>query len=225
MRMFKALKAVGLVTCLAAALFAVVAGEAMAEASTQCVKATKETKIVNGKSKKVYTGGWTNSACSATSATHEGKYEYLKTTSLSEPEESELKALLKYVKVQPFGVAGKPTVQVSGANVQIVSGAGKTNAAVDGAGNLVIGYDENPGTQTGSHNLILGEQQTFTSFAGMVGGFGNAIKGAYASVTGGALNTASGELSSISAGEGNTAKGTRASVSGGKTNTAEAEYS
>ncbi len=43
-------------------------------------------------------------------------------------------------------------MQFSGVNVQVVSGAGETNAAVNGEGNLVIGYDENPGKheQSGS---------------------------------------------------------------------------
>jgi hypothetical protein len=77
-------------------------------------------------------------------------------------------------------------------NVQIVNGEGKTEL-VNGAGNLVIGYDENAGrTQTGSHNVILGEEQAFSSFGGLVTGYGNTISGREASVSGGALNTASG---------------------------------
>ena len=60
------------------------------------------------------------------------------------------------------GIDGKPTVQGSAANVQLVNGEGKT-ASANGEGNLVIGYDENGGghAQTGSHDLILGEEQTF----------------------------------------------------------------
>ena len=46
---------------------------------------------------------------------------------------------------------GKPTIQISGANLQLVNGSGSTET-LNGAGNLVIGYDEMPGTQTGSHN-------------------------------------------------------------------------
>lgn len=52
-------------------------------------------------------------------------------------------------------VGGKPTIRLSGANVQIPNGEGSTNTT-NGAGNLIIGYDENPQTQTGSHNLIGG---------------------------------------------------------------------
>src|SRR2546427_4427760 len=41
------------------------------------------------------------------------------------------------------GVGGKPTVRFSGVNVQIVSGSGSTSGAVNGEGNLIIGYAEN----------------------------------------------------------------------------------
>ena len=37
-------------------------------------------------------------------------------------------------------------------------------------GNLVLGYDESPGSQTGSHDLDPGAQQTYTGFADLVGG-------------------------------------------------------
>jgi hypothetical protein len=73
------------------------------------------------------------------------------------------------------GVGG-PTIQFSGVNVQVVNGEGKT-ASVNGDGNLVVGYDENAGKndQTGSHNVILGGEQTFTSLGGILGGFKNGV--------------------------------------------------
>jgi hypothetical protein len=117
-----------------------------------------------------------------------------------------LNKILPHTKYEENGVGGKPTIQFSGVNVQVVSGAGKTNAAVNGEGNLVIGYDENGGghAQTGSHDLVLGEEQTFTSFGGIVAGRSNTISGPFASVTGGFANTASGEYASVSGGlEGN----------------------
>src|SRR5205807_5361095 len=43
----------------------------------------------------------------------------------------------------PSGVGGKPTVQFAAVNVQIVSGSGSTTGAVNGLGNLAIGYAEN----------------------------------------------------------------------------------
>jgi hypothetical protein len=209
-------RAIALGGLVALMLVAFGAASAWAEASTYCVKATKVGKK--------HTGGWTNSTCTAVSATHEGKYEKITPSSLSESEQQELKALLKYVKVQASGVAGKPTVQVSGANVQIVSGAGKTEAAVNGEGNLVIGYDEGVREQTGSHNLILGTEQSFTSFGGILGGYKNAVTAPYASVSGGYGSTASAELSSVSGGQENKATQREASVSGGFNNTASALF-
>jgi hypothetical protein len=122
--------------------------------STYCVTAGKETvsyKVgTKTKTKSVYTGSYTEKDCAtaAPSGTYraggepEGKYEKIKASALSEPEQEELKALLKYVKVQASGVGGKPTVQVAGANVQILSGAG-AESTDNGEGNLVVGYDEN----------------------------------------------------------------------------------
>ncbi len=59
-------------------------------------------------------------------------------------------------------------MQFPAVNVQIVNGTGKT-ASVNGTGNLVIGYDETPGTQSGSHNLVLGTSQTYTSYDHLAG--------------------------------------------------------
>jgi hypothetical protein len=128
--------------------------------------------------------------------------------------------LLPYSKFIPSGVAGKPTVQFSGVNLQVVSGSGKTNAAVNGEGNMVIGYDEGSRSQTGSHNLILGGEQSFTSFGAILAGYKNSVSAPYGAITGGYGGTAEGELSSISGGLENIAKAREASVSGGQDNTA-----
>ena len=150
---------------------------------------------------------------------------------LPEAEEETLAAILTYEKYVASGVGGKPTIQVSGANLQVVNGEGKT-ASANGEGNLVIGYDENPGTkrgkpglQTGSHDLILGEEQEFTTYGGILAGYWNTITGPFASVTGGASNSATGQWASISGGGGNTASGQTSSVSGGNINTASGELS
>jgi hypothetical protein len=71
----------------------------------------------------------------------------------------------------------------------------------NGTGNLILGYDEAPGTQTGSHNLLLG-------------GVGNQASAENASVSGGKENKATGEGSSVSGGGGGEASGTLASVTG-----------
>src|SRR5205807_1140859 len=64
------------------------------------------------------------------------------------------------------GVGGKPAVTCSAVNVQILNGAGST-ASINGTGNMVVGYDENPSAlkQTGSHDLILGRNHSFTGYA------------------------------------------------------------
>jgi hypothetical protein len=144
------------------------------------------------------------------------------TTLLEEPssaEQSTLLSILKYIKFEEKGIDGKPTVIISGANLQVVNGE-KMTASTNGEGNLIIGYDEVPGTQTGSHNLILGSKQTFTKYGGILAGWENTISGAWASVIGGEYNTASGVSSSVTGGKRNTAEGAYASVAGGEKNTA-----
>ena len=136
----------------------------------------------------------------------------------------ELKSLLPYVTFIPAGVDFKPTIEFSGVNVQIVNGERKT-ATVNGEGNLVIGYDEGAGKQTGSHDLIVGGDQSSTSYGGIVAGYSNAIAAPFASVSGGQGSTASGGSSSVSGGDANQASGYGASVSGGDSNAASGNYS
>ena len=112
-----------------------------------------------------------------------------------------------------------------GINVQIVSGSGKTDKAkTNGLGNLIVGYNEsnedNPNDHSGSHNIITGKYNTYSSYGGLVVGFDNSIEGSYSTVTGGAGNKATGEFSSVSGGMYNVASGKYASVSGGHTNLA-----
>lgn len=128
-------------------------------------------------------------------------------------------------------------------NVYIRSGSGKTDGAVNGLGNLVIGYNETTSEnikRTGSHNLVLGPEHAYTSFGGLVAGRENTLSAPYASVTGGRLNTASGlgasvsggsvntaskDFASVSGGKSNEAKGLNASISGGTSNSAQGEFS
>jgi hypothetical protein len=135
-----------------------------------------------------------------------------------------LKDILPHITYVGSGIAGKPTIQFTGINVQIDNGTGLTHV-VNGEGNLVIGYDENnclpcEHTETGSHNLILGTQNTFTSFGGIVSGSNNAITGQYSMALGGASNTASGLESAIFGGRFNTASGELSSMIGGALNIA-----
>jgi hypothetical protein len=141
------------------------------------------------------------------------------TTGFTSGELETLKGILPCIKSVKEGIGSKPTVQFSGCNVQIVNGDGKTEST-NGEGNLVIGYDEAPIEQTGSHNLVLGTDQKYTSYGGIVAGAGNGISGPFASVSGGLANTASGSFSSVSGGAVNIASGESSWVSGGTFNTA-----
>jgi len=149
------------------------------------------------------------------------------------------------------------TIRFTGVNVQVVNGLGSTNGfpgdpdsvdpldtVVNGVGNLIVGYNElgNPDgdDRTGSHNMVVGHGNSYTSFGGWVGphdstisgpftsvsgGDRNTASGLFASVSGGYLNEASGTYSSVSGGFFNIASGLRASVSGGSGNTAAYGYS
>jgi len=141
-------------------------------------------------------------------------------------------------KTAPLSLSGT-TLTITGVNVQIVSGSGSTSdgtadvfgsptghGALTGLGNLILGYNASrsvsgaPDIHTGSHNLILGDQNNYSSFGGLVVGNVNTISAAYATVPGGQLNTASGFASSVSGGAGNVASGYLAAVAGGGDNTA-----
>ena len=113
-------------------------------------------------------------------------------------------------------------------NVHIVNGNGYTDSFTNGLGNLIVGYNESYGTgddRTGSHNIVVGRYLNYSSYGGLVVGYGNEISGEYASVSGGIGNTASGDHSSVSGGRINTASGYISSISGGNINTASDQYS
>jgi hypothetical protein len=137
------------------------------------------------------------------------------------PSANELE-MLKHASYTASGVGGKPTIQFYGVNVQVVNGEGKTSST-NGEGNLVVGYDEKAGNQTGSHDLVLGTAQSFTSFGGIVAGYENDVSGEYASASGGYGNFAVGSYSSVSGGISNLTGSEYASISGGKLNDADGE--
>lgn len=127
----------------------------------------------------------------------------------------------------PSGIGGKATVQFAKVNVQIVNGGGTTSTD-NGTGNLVLGYDESPGTQTGSHNLVLGEKQTYSGYADIIGGFGNSDTSSYGAVfgqtnkasagyalLGGASNSVSASAGTATGGFGNKVATADSAISGG----------
>jgi hypothetical protein len=132
---------------------------------------------------------------------------------------SSVQALAPFLKVDlspKNGVQG-PNIVISGANVQIVNGTGQTGI-VNGRGNLIIGYDELPspalsaGDRGGSHNLVMGMANKFTTWAysGIVNGVSNVINGESDVILSGDNNVIAGNVSGLNrasviiTGQGNT---------------------
>ena len=84
-----------------------------------------------------------------------------------------------------------PTLRFEGVNVQVVNGEGAT-ATVNGLGNLLVGYQEDSAApeRTGSHNLVVGFANDYTSWGGVATGGFNRIGGPAAAVIGGDNNVA-----------------------------------
>jgi hypothetical protein len=114
------------------------------------------------------------------------------------------------------GVGGKPTVQFASVNVQIINGSGST-ATNNATGNLVLGYDESPGSQTGSHNLILGGTQTATGHGDIVAGYENKVTGNWG-IAAGDRNTVGGTASAALGGYDNVVSSSYSSLAGGCSN-------
>jgi hypothetical protein len=114
-------------------------------------------------------------------------------------------------------------VVITGANLRIVNGLGTTETT-NGVGNLIVGYNEfDPlitNIRTGSHNVVVGRANNFSSFGGLAVGTFHEISGRYSSVCGGDQNIASADNSSVCGGFGNIASGVISSISGGAQNTA-----
>lgn len=113
-------------------------------------------------------------------------------------------------------------------NVSVRNGLGKTDT-VNGLGNLTIGYNELRGDtsdhRSGSHMMVAGSENSFTSFGGIVVGYRNSTTGRYASISGGERNLASDFGSSVSGGRANDATGSGAWVGGGSGNRAQGSMS
>lgn len=135
-------------------------------------------------------------------------------------------------------------ITISGANLNIVNGMGNTETT-NSLGNLVIGYNESrgpeePDIRTGSHMLVIGKWNDFSSFGGIVtgsynetsaryasiiGGFRSIASGNWSTVTGGAENVASRDFAAVSGGLENEASGFASWVGGGAQNSAISDYS
>lgn len=126
--------------------------------------------------------------------------------------------------VNPINGVNGPHIIFSGANVHVRSGSGSTddNSTLTGLGNLIVGYDEQQTeavSRTGSHNLIVGGQHSFTKHGGLAAGAANTLDGVSAFAAG-VRNIASGDFSSVTGGTGNQALASADTVSGGANNVA-----
>ena len=148
-----------------------------------------------------------------------------------------LLAIAPYVSLDPNTVNGikGPNIFFTGANLHVVDGSGYTDdngGTLTGLGNLIVGYDEqgqdefaSPTTTTGSHNIVCGFDNSFSSYGGFVAGWSNSISGTCSSVTGGIWNAAIGNDSTVGGGESDVASGILSWVGGGQANTASGEFS
>ena len=162
---------------------------------------------------------------------------------------------------------GYATAQFTGVNVQVVNGV--NHGTLNGLGNLIVGYNEattvlqaqevcsdgafadqtscetagntwGRNHKTGSHNLVAGRWNSYSSHSGAVfghnnvvnrpgasvtGGYGNAATGLRATVTGGYTNVASGDRSAILGGFAGRAEGLLSTLSGGEQNVSSGQYS
>lgn len=126
------------------------------------------------------------------------------------------------------------SILFEGANVYIQSGSGATNGAVNGLGNLVIGYDENlidvygpsyENDRSGSHNLVLGMYNSYSSYGGILAAYWSSIGAEYATVLGSQSSNATGPHSVVLGGYSNQATGDYAVVAGGYGNSASGDSS
>jgi hypothetical protein len=205
----------------------ILAGGGVARAASPsvslCVASTPNTAVTSASSTGTCASGSTAVALPASSA-----------------EQQTLLSILPHITFNQSGVDGKPTVQFSGVNVQVVSGSGSTGGTVNGEGNLIVGYAENVHgyAQSGSNDLIVGTENGWSGWGEIVGGDSNQASGSGA-LTAGSGNQASGASStvfgddntatataadsSVAGGEDNTASGFNSSVAGGESNNATGE--
>eukprot|EP00457_Paulinella_chromatophora_P010056 gb/GEZN01010143.1/.p1 GENE.gb/GEZN01010143.1/~~gb/GEZN01010143.1/.p1 ORF type:complete len:322 (+),score=31.46 gb/GEZN01010143.1/:140-1105(+) len=124
--------------------------------------------------------------------------------------------------VEPYG--GDSKLTITGCNLFVNNGAGSGNTVLNGVGNIFVGYNDNPGSQTGSHNLIVGNGHTFTSYGGFLAGVQNTISAPHASIAGGCQNVVGiaglGEFGAILGGFQNKVTNDKGAIVGGFDNNA-----
>ena len=95
-----------------------------------------------------------------------------------------LEALLVNFSIVTYDDDDHSDIYITGANLHIENGEGSTSE-INGFGNLIVGYNEGPsggddgedfdedpgeqpGNRIGSHNLVVGDGHTYTSFDGTI---------------------------------------------------------
>ncbi len=135
--------------------------------------------------------------------------------------------------IDPDGILGLfarngSDVFLHGVNLHVTNGTGNT-ASINGLGNIIIGYNEprqvSGNERSGSHTLVVGSFNNFSSYGGIVAGAGNSVSGPFATVSGGEGNIANNSYASISGGRDNTASGAWSAISGGRDSLASGEHS
>lgn len=101
-----------------------------------------------------------------------------------------------------------PTIRIEGVNVQIVNGKGKTYL-VNGLGNLIVGYHDAiaPSNRTGSHNVIIGSDNDYSSYSGLCSGGGNELLAPAATALSSSANMVAGGYSVVLGGFDNHVEG------------------
>lgn len=112
------------------------------------------------------------------------------------PEQARVLDLLTVVRLDDGQGNALKTLRVDGANLQVVNGTGSTGGDPNGLGNLLIGYNEDTDTnaeqRTGSHMLVVGRDNSYTRYGGLVVGVQNEAAGDWSSAIG-SLSRASGQ--------------------------------
>lgn len=160
-----------------------------------------------------------------------------------------------------------PVAIFTAINLQVDNGTGKTDSDVNGLGNLTIGYNESytssiyycsspsytlqslctengylwgNNVRRGSHNFIVGANNSYDDYGSIIAGVGNTSNANYSNILGGIANYSAAHysninggrynetyalFSSISGGYDNITNGKYSSITGGKENTATGDYS
>jgi len=128
--------------------------------------------------------------------------------------------LLTYVSVSSTG-----DIVFDDTNIVLRNGTGTTDGETNGKGNLVIGYNEidDDSARVGSHNMVLGMANSYSSFGGIIAGYDNVQRGEYSSILGGTDNLVTGSRAVIVSGQSNIASGENSVAIAGSTNEAEAQ--